>query len=119
MIWGGRFPKLRTPQTIKAIQQLTRKELISDESATILIKTYYFLRKIEHRLQMQSDYQTHSLPNTQQAFDAFCIFMGYESTDKFVEDLFPLMQKVRHIFEGFFTSPDNEENFILDLPKNE
>ena len=119
LIWGGRFPKLRTPQTIKAIQQLTRKELISDESATILIKTYYFLRKIEHRLQMQSDYQTHSLPNTQQAFDAFCIFMGYESTDKFVEDLFPLMQKVRHIFEGFFTSPDNEENFILDLPKNE
>ncbi len=119
LIWGGRFPKLRIPQTIKAIQQLTTKELISDESATILIKAYYFLRKIEHRLQMQFDYQTHSLPDNEKAFEEFCIFMGYEETKNFVYDLFPLMQKVRHIFEGFFTPLENEENFILDLPQNE
>lgn len=119
LIWGGRFPKLRNSQTIKAIQLLTKKELISYPSASILIKTYRFLRKIEHRLQMQSDYQTHSLPNTKQAFNDFCIFMNYESTEHFVLDLFPLMQQVRHIFEGFFVAPENEDNFILDLPSHE
>lgn len=115
LIWGGRFPKLRNRQTVPAIQQLSEKKLISPKEAQILIKAYFFLRKIEHRLQMQSDYQTHSLPDTEIAFRQFTVFMGYKQAENFVQDLFPLIQRVRNIFEHFFSTPENEENYILDL----
>ena len=83
----------------------------------MLIDTYHLLREIEHRLQMQNDYQTHSLPEDEAQFEAFAIFMNYPNGNTFAQDILPYMREVRRIFERHFVAdPQNtktEGNILL------
>ncbi|MDI2112451.1 bifunctional [glutamine synthetase] adenylyltransferase/[glutamine synthetase]-adenylyl-L-tyrosine phosphorylase [Commensalibacter nepenthis] len=119
LVWGGRFPELQDSTTIGGLTKLTDKDLLTEFQTQKLIKAYALLRKTEHRLQMQNDYQTHSLPNNLEELEQFSIFMGYETPHKFARDLFPLMQFVRQTFEGLFATPENDEQYILDMPTTE
>ncbi len=63
LIHGGREPELREQGTHAALEALASAGRISGEDARVLGESYDGLRRIEHRLQMVEDHQTHSLPD--------------------------------------------------------
>jgi [glutamine synthetase] adenylyltransferase / [glutamine synthetase]-adenylyl-L-tyrosine phosphorylase len=69
LIYGGRDPSLRAPATVDALAALAAAGRIEGEVAARLSDHYATLRRIEHRLQMVEDQQTHSLPVQAAALD--------------------------------------------------
>jgi [glutamine synthetase] adenylyltransferase / [glutamine synthetase]-adenylyl-L-tyrosine phosphorylase len=59
---GGREPWVRHGGTALALFRLRDKGLLSDVEYPRLAAAYQFLRYLEHRLQMEEDRQTHTLP---------------------------------------------------------
>lgn len=62
LIHGGREATLRERRLLPALGALMRARQISQEDGDALIHAYRFLRKLENRLQMLRDAQTHALP---------------------------------------------------------
>src|SRR3546814_3481799 len=62
LIYGGRETALRAPATVDALAALAQAGRIAPDIAARLADHYAVLRRIEHRLQMIEDQQTHSLP---------------------------------------------------------
>jgi glutamate-ammonia-ligase adenylyltransferase len=87
LIWGGRMPELRLRGTCPALEALAEAGRISVEAARELIDCYHFLRRVEHRLQMIDDAQTHTLPKDAAGLRRVAIFLGYDGTDAFAADL--------------------------------
>ena len=69
LIYGGRDPSLRAPATVDALAALAAAGRIEADDAIRLSAHYATLRRIEHRLQMIEDQQTHSLPTQEAALD--------------------------------------------------
>ena len=62
LIAGGRDADLRGHRTVEMLAMLAKKGWISNETAETLTASYYYLRRMEHRLQMKLDEQTQTLP---------------------------------------------------------
>ena len=60
---GGREQWVRHGGTMFALFRLRDKGLLSDGEYARLAAAYQFLRYLEHRLQMDEDRQTHTLPS--------------------------------------------------------
>ncbi len=69
LIYGGRDPSLRVPATVDALAALAAAGRIEADDADRLAGHYRTLRRIEHRLQMVEDQQTHCLPLQPAALD--------------------------------------------------
>ena len=63
VVRGGQFPEIRTRSTLRALQRLAERGLMSPDTATRLADGYVFLRRVEHRIQYLDDQQTHLLPS--------------------------------------------------------
>ncbi|MBV9373730.1 MAG: bifunctional [glutamine synthetase] adenylyltransferase/[glutamine synthetase]-adenylyl-L-tyrosine phosphorylase, partial [Alphaproteobacteria bacterium] len=87
LIWGGRLQELRVGPTCEALRRLASAGRIDPATAAKLIEDYRFLRRLEHRLQMVEDAQTHTLPPDRAGIARIAAFMGYPETDAFVTDL--------------------------------
>jgi [glutamine synthetase] adenylyltransferase / [glutamine synthetase]-adenylyl-L-tyrosine phosphorylase len=59
---GGAVSKVRTGNTLIAIERLAAAGCLTHQEQTILEDNYSFLRKVEHRLQIMFDLQTHDMP---------------------------------------------------------
>ncbi|HWB87371.1 MAG TPA: hypothetical protein VG675_24725 [Bryobacteraceae bacterium] len=77
---GGREQWVRHGGTMFALFRLRDKGLLSGVEYARLATAYQFLRYIEHRLQMEDDRQTHSLPTDSDALDLLARKMPLEST---------------------------------------
>lgn len=77
---GGDLPALRTGATLEAILQLENCGCLSNQERTILEENYGFLRKIEHRLQIMFDLQTHLMPVQPEEMRKLAVRMGYVDT---------------------------------------
>ena len=83
LIAGGRHPELRVRPTLEALNVLAASNWITFEARDELAAAYQFLRRVEHRLQMIADEQTHALPEEAEAVERFAHFFGYESRAAF------------------------------------
>jgi glutamate-ammonia-ligase adenylyltransferase len=61
-LFGGREPWVRHGGTMLALSRLYDKSLLSSGEYARLAAAYQFLRNLEHRLQLEEDRQTHTLP---------------------------------------------------------
>ena len=75
---GGDLPQLRTGNTFEAIAQLERCGCLTNQERVLLGENYNFLRKIEHRLQIFFDLQTHMMPAEPAELRKLALRMGYE-----------------------------------------
>jgi glutamate-ammonia-ligase adenylyltransferase len=66
---GGREQWVRHGGTVFALFRLRDKGFLSDGEYARLSAAYAFLRYLEHRLQMEEDRQTHTLPNDPERLD--------------------------------------------------
>ncbi len=74
---GGDIPELRTQNTLDAIARLESAGCLTNQERTILTDNYSTLRKIEHRLQIMFDLQTHRLPKSPDELRRLAIRLGY------------------------------------------
>jgi glutamate-ammonia-ligase adenylyltransferase len=104
LIAGGRHPELRVRPTLEALNILAASNWITFEARDELTLAYDFLRRVEHRLQMVADEQTHSLPDDVGAMERFVRFFGYDSRESFASDLLGHLNCVQghygRLFEG-------------------
>jgi glutamate-ammonia-ligase adenylyltransferase len=104
LIAGGRHPELRVRPTLEALGVLASNHWITDEACDELTAAYIFLRRVEHRLQMIADEQTHALPDTSEAVERFARFFGYENRALFANELLGHLNVVQghyaKLFEG-------------------
>ena len=76
LVWGGRDPALRALRTLDALPALAYAGHLAPDAVAPLDVAYRALRAVEHRLQMVSDRQTHSLPATLPEMERFATFMN-------------------------------------------
>jgi glutamate-ammonia-ligase adenylyltransferase len=102
LIAGGRHSALRDRGTIATLAALTEGGWIDAEARDALSEAYYFLRRVEHRLQMMADEQTHTLPTDTVALGAFARFLGFADRDDFAKALLAHMHQVEQHYVKLF-----------------
>lgn len=104
MLYGGRQPELKSPNTLMTLQALLETGLIEAIDAKALNEAYIFLRTLEHRLQLVEEQQVHRLPETHEEKLQLARRMGYydESPETALEHLEADLQRhCRHVSERF------------------
>ncbi len=78
---------LRTGNTLTALRELRKQELISEKEVFILEDSYIFYRKIEHYLQLMNDTQTHLIPSEGELKDKLSVYLGFGDADSFHDEV--------------------------------
>jgi glutamate-ammonia-ligase adenylyltransferase len=106
LIWGGRLRQLRVAPTCTALRRLAASGRIDEQTADTLIADYRFLRRVEHRLQMAEDAQTHRLPADRDGIARLACFLGEPDGDRFASALRAHLASVeKHYAELFEEAP--------------
>jgi [glutamine synthetase] adenylyltransferase / [glutamine synthetase]-adenylyl-L-tyrosine phosphorylase len=87
LIRGGSEPGLRTPSLLTALPRLAGAKLLPPAAVAELTKAYSFLRRVENRLQMADDAQTHALPEDGAGRARLAASMGLADWNAFVAAL--------------------------------
>ena len=107
LIAGGRQSDLRVRGTHQALEALERRGWVKPQVRAELTGSYDFLRRLEHRLQMISDEQTHEMPDDEAGLTRIAHFSGYESADALAEALTRVLETVERHYAGLFEdAPD-------------
>jgi len=110
LLHAGRFPFLQTGSTVEGLEQLTRYRLMVPEESRMLADAYWFLREIEHRLQIREENQTHSLPTDPEQMEAIAESFSFADAAAFEHRLGEIRGEVRSLYEGLLqSSPADEE----------
>jgi glutamate-ammonia-ligase adenylyltransferase len=102
LIWGGRMPVARVSQTLRALDVLTELNFVKPEVRDDLARTYRYLRKLEHRLQMVGDQQTQKMPTTREDLAHIGMFMGHTDADAFIAEVEAALRIVETHYAGLF-----------------
>ena len=98
---GGRWPELRVANTLQAMRALGARHCLRPLEAETLESTYVFLRRIEHRLQIEGGLQTHVLPENEQERLLLARRLGYETAEAFMNVYRERTDTTRSILERF------------------
>ena len=100
VLHAGRFPFLQTHQTQIALQQLARYGLLAPQEADELAGAYWFLRRVEHRLQMREEQSIHALPAAGATLEAVARTLNSSSVAAFEEQLREVRRIVRKHYDA-------------------
>jgi glutamate-ammonia-ligase adenylyltransferase len=104
LLYAGKNPFLQGAQTLPALEKLAQYNLLSGEDARLLRDSYCFLRDAEHRLQMEENLQTHSIPTDRAARERLAKLMGFKNPAGFERARRKHTEGVRAIFDKLFRS---------------
>lgn len=102
LIAGGRHPELRTRGTLKTLARLAEGDWIEADAARELSEAYLFLRRVENRIQMIGDQQTHIVPADPQELDRLARLCGFADTDAFGDALVATFECVERYYGALF-----------------
>ncbi|MCR9139055.1 MAG: bifunctional [glutamine synthetase] adenylyltransferase/[glutamine synthetase]-adenylyl-L-tyrosine phosphorylase [Alphaproteobacteria bacterium] len=111
LIAGGRMPELRTRETEIALARLAEARWIGTETAKSMLESYWFLRDLEHRIQMRRDEQSHTLPDDDEELRKLALMMGFADTEGFSATLSATLQQVERHYAALF---ENEKETLSD-----
>lgn len=109
LLYGGQDSKIIHTNTLATIKRLSSQSYISSQDAKFLTNGYLYLRRLENRLQMIHEEQTHFLSNDRGQQTRIARMMGYHESDddltrqKFITDLESHTRQVNRIFENLFS----------------
>ncbi|KEC54191.1 bifunctional [glutamine synthetase] adenylyltransferase/[glutamine synthetase]-adenylyl-L-tyrosine phosphorylase [Bartonella rochalimae] len=112
LIAGGRLPQLRGRKTVEMLAELCNLGWIGEEIKDSLIKSYAFLRNVEHCIQMIADEQTHVLPEEVTRFTSVAYLMGYQESHCFIRDLLETLLIVEEHYAALF---EHEQELGLEM----
>ena len=102
LIFGGRNLSLRLRGTCETLRALAAAGHVSAQAADELTEAYRFLRRVEHRLQMVDDQQTHTLSDNPAGLAAIATFLGYSARASFEKDLLQHLRCVEGHYARLF-----------------
>ncbi|HUF03951.1 MAG TPA: hypothetical protein VMM38_07225 [Aridibacter sp.] len=102
LAFGAEDKWLRAPHTLISLSRLADRGLISEKEFTRLHRAYVFLRKAEHRLQMEHGLQTHLVPDDESRRELLATRMGLSGSPEFIAELRQHTSNVSTIFTRFF-----------------
>lgn len=102
LILGGKDRSLRIRGTVNALKALAAHGFVPNEATQNLIDAYSAHRKLEHRIQMLDDAQTHIIPEDVEKRRQLSMLCGFESLAAFDADVEARLVLVHKITEGFF-----------------
>ena len=102
LIAGGRMPDLRLKATEPMLRALVKAGWIDETTADELVEAYWFLRDVEHRIQMVRDEQTHVLPETEAELKRIAFMLGFEDTASFSKALSKVLRTVERRYAQLF-----------------
>ncbi|MBF0382271.1 MAG: bifunctional [glutamate--ammonia ligase]-adenylyl-L-tyrosine phosphorylase/[glutamate--ammonia-ligase] adenylyltransferase [Magnetococcales bacterium] len=116
LIHGGKIVELRNKETLVILQRLVEHDLLDRENATFLTEAYEFLRVVEHRLQIEWEKQTHSLPEDPGKFERVAKRAGFTTAKELKDKLTYYTDGVQKIYSNLFF--DGEQNTSLAPDNN-
>jgi glutamate-ammonia-ligase adenylyltransferase len=105
MVHGRRDPRLRQPNTLRALSTLADEGYVALGDAEELGTSYRFLRTVEHRLQLARDVQTHELPRDNPSLHRLARSMGFGEADSLRRAYEKHTSVVRGLHERLFYRP--------------
>ena len=112
---GGRIEELRMKHTLDAIRTLGRFNILKGFESFALTRNYEFLRRVEHRLQIEGGQQRHALPQTAPELDDLARRLGYASGKAFMNVYRERTQENRDILNRFVTIETPLKLWLSDL----
>ncbi|HYM99774.1 MAG TPA: bifunctional [glutamine synthetase] adenylyltransferase/[glutamine synthetase]-adenylyl-L-tyrosine phosphorylase, partial [Aestuariivirgaceae bacterium] len=102
LIAGGRNPSLRGRKTLEMLDALAAAGWITRRTADELKQDYCFFRRVENRIQMVADEQTHIIPADDEGFVRLSAFSGFTSSAVFEEALRSAFSRVQAHYSALF-----------------
>ena len=117
MIAGGRDHSLRVRDTLGGLSVLSSQGWIHPDTRTLLGDSYVRLRRIEHRLQMVNDLQTHSLPAGEDDLRRVAALSGETDREAFVNGIHETLRAVDRVTGEYFSSaiPGSDQRHVADI----
>ncbi|MEA0761432.1 bifunctional [glutamate--ammonia ligase]-adenylyl-L-tyrosine phosphorylase/[glutamate--ammonia-ligase] adenylyltransferase [Xanthomonas campestris pv. campestris] len=125
LIRGGREASLRERRLLPALQALVDLGQIDPPTGQALAEAYRFLRRVENRLQMLRDAQTHALPQGEPERERIALGLGYAHWQALLEALAPRRTRVAAEFAELLaprvhaTAPDTLADYWRALPEGD
>ncbi len=102
IILGGKDRGLRMRGTLKALDALADKGFVPRPAVEELKSAYVEHRRIEHRIQMLDDAQTHKIPADDAKRAQLAMLSGFASLAEFEAITVARLERVHQITEAFF-----------------
>ena len=119
LIHGARNPFLQEPSMLKALRALRELDLLPREDVLALDDAYRFLRRVEHRLQIEAEQQTHTVPDEPDPLSRLAHSLRFASASDFTAALHNRMGSVRPIFQRIISgSPVQPAKITIEFFKD-
>ncbi|HEX2090145.1 MAG TPA: bifunctional glutamine-synthetase adenylyltransferase/deadenyltransferase [Actinomycetota bacterium] len=105
IVHGRRYDRIRNPNTLTALDALAHEGFVAPADARTLADSYRFLRRLEHRLQMVQDTQTHELPSDPARLGPLARSMAFRNADELRTEYGKHTDTVRGLHERLFYRP--------------
>lgn len=120
LIRGGRDPALRDRRLLTTLERLAERRLLTATAAGELEAAYVFLRRLENRLQMHRDEQTHRLPADPGTRGRIAAAMDFDDWSGLRKALDGHRERVARHFDSVFkpeeeSEDDQDADALLDL----
>ncbi len=107
LVRGGRDTELQQRELRAVLPCLARKGHLPQADVDALLAAYAFLRRVENRLQMANDQQTHALPENDIERARLAFAMNFDDWASFAETLDAHRRRVHERFERTFAEPES------------
>ncbi len=119
LCYGPEHKSIRSASTLENIRNAAEENVLTKENADHLIESYLFLREVENRMRIVNNVSIDSLPNDRDELEKltrrYALRLGTEklSSENFLKTIEDHAQRVRSIYEKFFSEQLNRLNSIL------
>lgn len=111
LLHAGRFPFLQTHSTARALELLARYGQMDPAEAARLVQAYWFLRRVEHRLQIRDEEQTHVVPRDAAELASLSLSLGYGSAAQFETALGEGRARAHEVYAELFADRGFDSDF--------
>ncbi|MEM7304447.1 MAG: bifunctional [glutamate--ammonia ligase]-adenylyl-L-tyrosine phosphorylase/[glutamate--ammonia-ligase] adenylyltransferase, partial [Pseudomonadota bacterium] len=108
LVHGGVNPRLQTRSLVEAYQEVAVSGYLDSKEVERLLKAYEFHRRVENRLQMRNDEQTHLLPVNEDHWQMLSSSMGFVNTELFKQTLQTHLDQVSRLFSQIRSDSEGE-----------
>ncbi len=118
LVRGGRDQTLQNTGLRASLRAIADLNLLGDKEVDELLFSYDFLRKIENRLQMVNDQQTHELPETEVDKRRLALSLCYKTYEAFEQELMQRQNFVQKHFDlvfSFDAEDSSDSNPLVDI----